>query len=113
MQPLTAQQVCNVSSLVGIGCKSGDTVTGLSGVRRTRGLAVVFVAVSLSDNTRSELNRLQHRGTQVYSVDDMDEFTAVMGRLVRVVGIKKGSLADGIAGKLSGAEAEQTAARRE
>jgi len=90
-----------VAPLIGIGCKSGDTVAGLSGVRRTRGLALVFVDAGLSPGTVAELRQLERHGTRVLEVAFLRDLTTRMGREdLSVVGIKRGSLADGIEQKL-------------
>jgi len=99
---LSPEEVLAVAPLIGIGCKSGDTVTGLSGVRRTRGLALVFVDAGLSPGTVAELRRLERHGTRVLQVASIREFTARLGREdLSVVGIKRGNLADGIEQKLA------------
>ena len=99
---LSPDKVAAVAPLVGIGCKSGDTVTGLSGVRRTRNLALVFVDAGLSPGTVAELRRLERDGTRVLEVASMGELTAPMGRDdLSVVAIKRGSLARGIEQKLA------------
>ena len=91
-----------MAPLIGIGCKSGDTVAGLSGVRRTRGLALVFVDAGLSPGTVAELRQLEHHGTRVLEVASTRELTARMGREdLSVVGIKRGALARGIERKLA------------
>ena len=51
-----------ISSLIGIGCQSGDTVMGLSAVRRVRKLAWLFAAPDLAAGTWKELGRRRHEG---------------------------------------------------
>ena len=90
-----------LASLVGIGCQSGDTVMGLSAVRRARRLAFVFADSALAEGTLAELSQLRGSGTRVYRVTPLRLMTAAAGREdVLVVGIKPGSLADGIADKV-------------
>ena len=91
------------ASLVGIGCQSGDTVMGLSAVRRTRELAFVFADAEVAEGTMAELARLQRTGTRVYRVSPLSEMTQTAGREdVSVLGVKRGSLADGMGEKLKG-----------
>jgi len=93
--------VAKLSSLVAIGRKSGDTVVGLSAVRRSRGLAYVFVDAGIASGTLRELGRLEQRGTRVFRVGDLEALTRAFGREdVRVVGIRRGHLARGIAQRL-------------
>ncbi len=90
-----------VAPLIGIGCQSGDTVMGLSAVRRVAAFAFVFVATDLAAGTLRELER-RHSGSQLFRVADMSKLTTVAGRTdVSVLGVKPGSLADGIAARLS------------
>ena len=108
---LSPKQVAAVAPLVAIGGQSGDTVVGLSAVRRTRGLAFVFVDASISDNTLSELGRRRREGTRVLRVPSMPELAARLGRTdVSVLGVKAGPLAAGVARKLQpGTNGELTA----
>ena len=90
-----------LSSLVGIGCQSGDTVMGLSAVRRVPALAFLFMSSSLSSGTSQELSRRGKSGTRVFQVSNLAVLTTAAGRNdVSVVGIKPGSLADGIVARL-------------
>ena len=99
---LTSGDAVAVAPLIGIGCKSGDTVAGLSGVRRTRGLALVFVDAGLSPGTVAELRQLERHGTRVLEVPSLSDLTTCMGREdLSVVGVKRGSLATGIEQKLA------------
>ena len=98
---LDSQLAAQLASLVAIGCKSGDTVVGLSAVRRTRGLAYVLVDAGLAEGTVRELARLQKWGTRLFRVASLSDVTRAFGREeVRVIGVKRGSLAQGIAGRL-------------
>ena len=98
---LDSEAASALASLVGIGCQSGDTVMGLSAVRRARELAFVFADEALAQGTLGELSRLRSSGTRVYRVTPLRLLTAAAGREdVLVVGIKPGSLADGIAKKM-------------
>jgi len=98
---LSREAACRIGPLVGIGGKSGDTVCGLSAVRRTRALAYVFVAAGLAAGTRRELSRLCRQGTRVFRVEGLEELTRAVGRAgVSVVGVKRGPLAEGIGRRL-------------
>ena len=98
---LDSEAASALASLVGIGCQSGDTVMGLSAVRRARELAFVFADAALAQGTLGELSRLRSSGTRVYRVTPLRLLTAAAGREdVLVVGITPGSLADGIAKKM-------------
>ena len=101
VEELGAAIAASLASLVGIGCQSRDTVLGLSAVRRTKELAFVFFDSSLAEGTQSELARLSRFGTRVYRVSPLSQVTNKAGRDdVSVVGVKKGSLADGIGDKI-------------
>ena len=98
---LKAAAVAQLAPLVAIGCRSGDTVLGLSGVRRTRGLAYVLVDPRLAPGTQRELAQLQGRGTRVFRVEDLGPVRQACGRPdVLVIGVKAGNLADGLAARL-------------
>ena len=98
LEVATAQ---SLTSLVGIGCQSGDVVMGLSAVRRVGSLALIFADASLAEGTLKELSRLAHHGTRVFRVSPLSTMTAVAGRQdVMVMGVKEGSLAEGMAKKL-------------
>ena len=100
-EELDGDAAASLASLVGIGCQSGDTVMGLSAVRRTRELAFVFADAGVADGTMAQLARLQRMGTRVYRVSPLSEMTQKAGRGdVSVLGVKRGSLADGIGKKL-------------
>lgn len=101
VRSLTADEAGRVASLVAMGAQSGDTILGLSGVRRMRQVRVVFVDASVADNTLSELARYARQGARVYRVEDLTSITTRMGRQdVRVMAIKPGSLATGLLKKL-------------
>ena len=101
VEELDAAVAASLASLVGIGCQSGDTVLGLSAVRRTKELAFVFVDSSLAAGTQRELARLGRFGTRVYRVSPLSQVTQKAGREdVSVVGVRKGALADGIGDKI-------------
>lgn len=88
-----------IAPLLGIGGQSGDTVCGLSAVRRTQALAYVFVAAGVAAGTVRQLRR---QGAQVLLVEEMEELTRALGRAdVSVVGVKRGPLAAGIARRLA------------
>ena len=112
-QPLPTNQYCNldeaaskaIASLIAIGCQSGDSVMGLSAIRRTSSLAFVFAATNIATGTWEELIRLHHTGTHVFRVTDLTLITAMAGRTdLSVIAVKSGSLADGIASKLATVE---------
>ena len=97
-----------VSSLIGIGCKSGDTVMGLSAVRRARKLAYLFASPDLAAGTWKELGRRRRAGTRLFRVADLSRLTAAAGRGdLSVVGVKPGGLAAGIAARLVALEKEE------
>lgn len=101
MQSLSRAQASTIASLVAMGAQSGATVMGLSGVRRSRDLELVFVDVSISANSQQELARLSVHGVRVFLVDGLDSITTRMGRDdVHVLGVKEGDLAAGIVAKL-------------
>ena len=90
-----------ISSLIGIGCQSGDTVMGLSAVRRVRKLAYLFASPDLAAGTWKELGRRRRAGTRLFRVADFPRLTAAAGRGdLSVVGVKPGGLAAGIAERL-------------
>ena len=102
---LSPDQARQLASLVSIGGQSGDTVLGLSAVRRTRHLAFVFAGTEVADNTWQELVGRRGGGAQVLRVADMAALTRGLGRAdVSVVAVKAGSLADGIAARLVAAD---------
>ena len=102
---LSEAQVTAIAPLIGIGGKSGDTVAGLSAVRRQRRLAFVFVGAGVSANTVGELRRRERQGTRLLQVADMDRLTGPLGRIdVTVLGVREGSLAAGIEKKLASAK---------
>ena len=77
-------------------------MVGLSAVRRTRELAFIFAGEGVADNTWRELLRRQSKGTRVLRIGDMTILTAGLGRQdASIVAIKTGSLAKGIAGRLT------------
>lgn len=87
-----------LSALLGIGCRSGATVVGLSAVRRAKGLAFVFASSDLAPRTLRELARLERGGTHVFQVSAMKELTQHFGREdAQVIGVLRGDLARGLA----------------
>jgi hypothetical protein len=97
MEELTVAETLGASRLMGVGAQSGAVVVGLSGVRRTKGLALVFVDVSVSDNTRREMSRLERHGARVFLCAELAELTRTIGREdASVVGVKAGTLAKGM-----------------
>ena len=103
---LDAGAAAQLASLVAIGCRSGDTVLGLSGVRRARALAFVLVDSGLAPGTQRELAGLQGGGTRVFRVSDLGPVRQACGRPdVMVIGIKAGNLARGLAARLDAASA--------
>ena len=97
MEELAAEAAERTSRLLGPGARSGVVVVGLSGVRRTRNLALVFIDASVSDNTQREMARLTEHGTRVLRCACLGDLTRTMGREdASVVGVKAGPLARGI-----------------
>ena len=97
-----------ISRLIGIGCQSGDTVMGLSAVRRVRQLAYLFASADLAAGTWKELGRRRRTGTRLFRVADLSSLTAAAGRGdLLVVGVKPGGLASGIAARLGALEKEE------
>ena len=87
-----------LSALLGIGCRFGATVVGLSAVRRAKTLAFVFASSNLSPHTLRELARLERGGTRVFQVQAMEGLTQGFGREdAQVVGVLRGDLARGLA----------------
>ena len=90
-----------LSALLGIGCRSGATVVGLSAVRRAKGLAFVFASSDLAQRTLRELARLarmERGGTRVFQVQVMEVLTQSFGREdAQVIGVLRGDLARGLA----------------
>jgi len=102
---LSPEQVRRLASLVAIGRRSGDTVTGLSAVRRAGALAYVFADASLAAGTLAEMGRLASRGAQVWRVACLADMTREFGREdLLVIGVRRGSLADGVARRLAATE---------
>lgn len=92
-----------LSSLLGIGCRFGDTVIGLSSVRRTEKLAFVFVSGDLAARTLRELAGLAAQGVRVFQVQKFAALTKSFGREdAQVVGVVRGDLAQGLAKRLEG-----------
>jgi hypothetical protein len=103
VQPLTLSAVlgAQVAPLLGIGCRSGDVVLGLSAVRRVRKLAFVLVSQTVSAGTVRQLMLLTRQGTKVYIVDAMEVIHQRLGRPdIAVIGIKPGALAQGVGKQL-------------
>ncbi len=91
-----------LSALLGIGCRFGATVVGLSAVRRAKGLAFVFASSELAPRTQRELARLERGGTRVFQVQAMEVLTQGFGREdALVVGVLRGDLARGLAKHLA------------
>ncbi|MCC7262890.1 MAG: hypothetical protein IT369_10245 [Candidatus Latescibacteria bacterium] len=90
-----------IAPLVGIGGKSGDTVIGLSALRRNRPLALVFASPGLAEGTLAELAGWRREGALLFVVE---EWEVVAGRVGRpdalVLGIRPGPLAEGIQRRL-------------
>ena len=94
-----------LSPLLGIGCRSGDTVIGLSSVRRAGKLAFVFASGDLAVRTLRELAGLAARGVRVYLIEDFSALTKSFGRAdAQVVAVARGDLAKGLAKRLKGDE---------
>ena len=74
---LSEEAAAALASLVAIGGKSGDTVVGLSGVRRVRELAYVFVDGGIAANTLRELERMRRGGTEVFRVASLKRLTGI------------------------------------
>ncbi len=90
-----------IASLVAIGRRSGDTVVGLSTLRRTKNLTMILADESLALRTFNELEVLTKDGSGVFRLTDILSLTSRFGREdIRVIGIVKGSLANGILKKL-------------
>ena len=86
-----------LSALLGIGCRSGATIVGLSAVRRAKGLAFVFASSDLAQRTLRELASLEHKGTRVFQVETMEVLTQGFGREdAHVIGVLRGDLARGL-----------------
>ena len=101
MDELAAQQATAIAPLLGIGCRSGDTVVGLSCVRRVENLAYIFADKNLAERTLRELQEQKNKGVRVFGVEDFSLLTRVFWREdARVVGVKAGSLAAGIEKRL-------------
>lgn len=101
MEEVSPQILARASSLIGLGARSGDVVVGLSAVRRTRGLALVFMAETLSENTRTELARLEKQGARVFRSPSLAALTGAMGREdVSVAAVRAGAMAEGILARL-------------
>lgn len=98
---LDAPALERAAPLAGIGRKSGDLVVGLSAVRRTQDLALIVLESSLSRHTFTELARRRRAGVLVFQVDSLSPLTAAIGRQdARVVGVKRGPLAEGVIARL-------------
>lgn len=105
ISPLDADTVARLVPLVAIGCSSGATVIGLSAVRRTKKLAYVLLDGQVAQGTQRELAQLSRFGTQILQLPSMATVGQAFGRTdVKVVGIKRGALAQGIAAKLAAQE---------
>ncbi|MBT3345466.1 MAG: hypothetical protein HN712_06155 [Gemmatimonadetes bacterium] len=101
LETLTREQAQAVAALIAMGAQGGVTVLGLSGVRRTREVRVVFLDVTVSQNTQQELGKRTRSGCRVFLVDGLEVITSRMGREdARVLAVKPGPLADGVMAKL-------------
>jgi L-alanine-DL-glutamate epimerase-like enolase superfamily enzyme len=101
VEELSSSAAAGLASLVGIGCQSGDVVMGLSALRRVNGLAFVFADTDIAPGTMAEVSRQQKSGTRVFRVSPLSQMTASAGRTdVSIMGVKSGSLADGIRARL-------------
>lgn len=97
MEDLPDEAAARAARLAGVGARSGAVVVGLSAVRRTKDLALVFVDASVSQNTQRELDGLTRRGARVLRCADLGTMTAPMGRTdASVVGVRRGPLAAGM-----------------
>ncbi|MGY8824675.1 MAG: hypothetical protein ACKVJG_12195 [Candidatus Latescibacterota bacterium] len=102
MDKLEEQQAVAIAPLLGIGCSSGDTVVGLSSLRRTEKLAYIFADAALAERTLRELEEWQKKGACVFGLEEFTLLTRAFGREdARVVGVKRGSLAKGIKKRLN------------
>ena len=109
MEELGSHILARASSLIGPGARSGAVVVGLSAVRRTGDLALVFLAASVSANTQKELSRLERDGVRVVRCSSLEPLTAVLGRQdASVLAVREGPMATGILARLAvdGGEAE-------
>jgi hypothetical protein len=98
---LDAETAAQLASLVAIGRQSGDTVVGLSAVRRVKKLAYILVDFQLAAGTLRELEARQRQGTILFRVESIQVLSRAFGREdILVLGIKQGDLARGIAGRL-------------
>jgi hypothetical protein len=103
MEELPTGAAARTSRLMGVGAQSGAVVVGLSGVRRAKGLALVFLDASVSDNTQREMTRLERRGARVFRCTALADLTRTIGREdVSVVGVKAGPLAEGMRNIIDG-----------
>lgn len=97
IQDLDSDAARRASRLIGVGASSGAVVLGLSAVRRTGKLALLFVDASVSANTQRELSRLERQGAQLFRCADILDLLQPLGRDdVSVVGVKSGPLAQGV-----------------
>lgn len=98
---LDAVQGKAIAPLVGIGGKSGDTVVGLSALRRSRPLALLFASPALGANTLAELAGWRREGALLFVVEEWQEVAGRVGRPdALVLGVRPGSLAEGIQRRL-------------
>ena len=98
---LDADAAVRLAPLVAIGCRSGATVVGLSAVRRTKKLAYVLLDDEAAPGTQRELAQLGRWGTQLLHLPSVAVVAQSFGRAdVKIIGIKRGTLAQGIAAKL-------------
>lgn len=103
LEELGCEAAARAAPLMGVGVQSGAVVIGLSGVRRAHGLALVFVAASVSANTQAQLARLARGGCRILRCSTLAPLTTPLGRSdVSVLGVKKGALAEGVCRRLEG-----------
>ncbi len=108
LEEVSPQVVARASSLIGLGARSGAVVVGLSAVRRTRGLALVFVEATVSANTQKELARLEQGGARVFRCPSLAPLTAAMGRQdASVLAVRAGPMAVGILARLTTETADE------
>ena len=102
LELLSLAAATRIAPLVGIGGKSGDTVIGLTAVRRCGPLAYLFTAPRLSEGTLRELSARWREGTRIFRVEAWEALAGALGRGdTSVIGIKTGALAQGVERRLS------------
>ena len=102
MEEISSEAAARAASLIGLGARSGAVVVGLSAVRRTRDLALIFVDATLSANTQSELERRRRQGVRLFRLAPLSALTGTMGREdASVLGVRQGSMAEGLLARLA------------